>query len=310
MSILGSKGYSNSMGTSSWLQSQPPWLWWVVAGCTLLVIGAVVSRMIWQRKVGWKRPRNNLNWVDDCAELPHFEMAEDGNAFTLKNMRNFTWRTTKDKDIDWGDFTASIDDLVHIWFILDHFHSIKGMAHTMITFEFKDGRFITASFEARRQKGERYHPWTGLWREFELYLAWADERDLLGLRTNARGNDVYLFETEALPHKREGMLRKMIERTNELHDHPEFYNTLGKTCSTSIIREINRVTPGRVPFSWRALFPGHIDRLALKRGLLKDKGGLEATKAAAAVTEKAVIVGLGEKDTNHFSVGIRKKNDD
>lgn len=273
-----------------------------------MLIGAVISRMIWQRKVGWKRPRKIRNWVDDCAEQPYFEIAEDGHTFTLKNMRNFTWRTTKDKDIEWKDFTASVNDLVHIWFVLDHFHSIKGMAHTMITFEFKGERFITASFEARREKGERYHPWTGLWREFELYLAWADERDLLGLRTNARGNDVYLFETEALPHKREGMLRKMIERTNELHDHPEFYNTLTKTCSTSIIREINRVTPGRVPFSWRALFPGHIDRLALRRGLFKDKGGRDATKAAAAVTEKGVAVGLGEKNTNHFSVGIRRKD--
>ena len=40
----------------------------------------------------------------------------------------------------------------------------------MLTFEFKDGQFITFSFETRREIGERYHPWQGLWRAYELYL--------------------------------------------------------------------------------------------------------------------------------------------
>lgn len=261
---------------------------------------------IWRQKVGWKEARIHRQWVDDCVELPHFEMHEDGRNFTLHNIRDFTWRTTKDKDIHWEKFSASIDELVDIWFILDHFHSIRGMAHTMLTFEFTNNRYITASFEARREVGERYHPWTGLWREFELYLVWGTERDLIGLRTNGRGNDVYLFPTQVLPHKKEGMLMRMIERTNQLAENPEFYNTLTKTCTTAIIREINTVTPGRVPLSWRALVPGYIDHLALKRGLLVDKGGLEATKSAAAISEKAQASGLGERGTNNFSTSIRQ----
>ena len=276
----------------------------IITASVVLIILAFY--FIWRKKVGWKKALTDREWMDDCAELPYFEMHEDGRNFTLHNLRDFTWRTTKDKDSHWETFSASIDDLVDIWFILDHFHKIKGMAHTMLTFEFTDNRYITASFEARREIGERYHPWTGLWREFELYLVWGTERDMIGLRTNGRGNDVYLYPTQVLPHKREGMLNRMIERTNQLAKNPEFYNTLTKTCTTAIIREINTVTPGRVPLSWRALVPGYIDHLALKRGLLVDKGGLAATKSAAAISDKAKSAGLGERGTNEFSLSIRQ----
>jgi hypothetical protein len=278
----------------------------VVGLITTLVIILIFSYFMWYKNVGWKKARFDREWVDDCAQTPYFEMGEDGRTFTLHNYRDFTWRTTKDKDQHWGSFSASIDELVDIWFVLDHFHSFQGMAHTMLTFEFTDNRYMTASFEARREVGERYHPWTGLWRAFELYLAWGSERDLIGLRTNGRGNDVYLYPTVVEPHKREGMLLRMISRTNELAEKPEFYNTLTKTCSTAIIREINTVTPGRLPLSWRALLPGYVDHLALRRGMLVDKGGLEKTKAAAAITEKAREAGLGTLGTSEYSLAIRQ----
>jgi len=102
------------------------------------------------------------------------------------------------------------------------------------------------------------------------------------------------------------MLLRMIARTNELAEKPEFYNTLTKTCTTAIIREINTVTPGRLPLSWRALVPGYIDHLALRRGMLVDKGGLEKTKAAAAISEKAQAAGLGNRGTDEYSQAIRQ----
>lgn len=290
------------MELDSLLTVLPVWAWVLLGVFTTYGI----LYLIWKKKVGWKVPLKDLEWVDDCAESPHFEMHEDGRTFTLHNMRDFTWRTTRDKDIHWENFTASLDDLKHIWFILDHFHKVRGMAHTMLTIEFTGNRFLSASFETRRERGERYHPWAGLWREFELYLVWGSERDLVGLRTNGRGNDVYLFPTQVEPHKREAMFMRLLNRTNQLHETPEWYHTIFNTCTTAIIKEINKVTPGRVPLSWRALLPGHIDHLALRRGLLEDKGGQKATKAAAAISEKAKAAGLGERGTSEYSLAIRK----
>ena len=68
------------------------------------------------------------------------------------------------------------NDLKDVWFVVDHFHSLKGLAHTYLTFEFGCGTCLSFSFETRREKGERYHPWDGLWRAYELYLLVGFER--------------------------------------------------------------------------------------------------------------------------------------
>ena len=68
-------------------------------------------------------------------------------------VRDFTWRTTRDRDENWAEnVEVDADDLKHVWFMVDHFHSLKGLAHTYLTFEFGDGTCLSFSFETRREK--------------------------------------------------------------------------------------------------------------------------------------------------------------
>ena len=53
------------------------------------------------------------------------------------------------------------------------------------------------------------------------------------------------------------MIVQMAHRLNQLADRPEFYHTLFKTCNTSIVKAVNAVTPGRIPFLWRNFLPGY-----------------------------------------------------
>ena len=276
--------------------------WKIIAG----MIGAVILLAInfWWLSVGRKKARNDRDWALDNAQLARFEIEDD--SVTLHNRRDFTWRTTRDFDENWDTWSFDPKDLKDIWYVVDYFHKIRGMAHTMIGFEFTDNRFLMASFEVRREKGEKFHPWTGLWNEFELILIWATERDLLGVRTNARGNDVYLYPCDVLPEKKTALLQAMIQRTNQLAEVPEFYNTITSTCTTSITQIVNRVTPGRVPFTWRAYLPGYSPWTAWKRGILTKRGSFKETIAAAAISEKAKADGLGEPGTHDFSINVRK----
>ncbi|MDP6900001.1 MAG: DUF4105 domain-containing protein [Candidatus Thalassarchaeaceae archaeon] len=262
----------------------------------------------WWLAIGRQTARHDRNWVADCAMTSHFTMHDDRDTFTLHNRRDFTWRTTKDFDENWDEWTAKISEIVGIWYVVDHFHKIRGLAHTMVGFEFSGNRFLMASFETRREKGKRYHPWTGMWNEFELMLVWATERDLLGVRTNARSNDVYLFPCNVLPEKREALMHGMIARTNQLHEKAEWYNTLTQTCTTSIISVVNKVTPGRVPFTWRAFLPGYSAWTTWKREIIVKRGTFEETVAAAAISEKAKKVGLGVPGSNDYSIGIREND--
>jgi hypothetical protein len=191
---------------------------------------------------------------------------------------------TKDRDESWIDeLTVDTEEIKDIWFIVDHFHSLHGLAHTYLTFEFNDGTCLSFSFEARRRVKHRYHPWDGLWRNYELYLLVALESDMTGLRTNARGNKDYMFRAITPPEKDKHMLIRMAQKANQLAQEPEWYHSLLTTCNTSIVRMVNRVTPGRVPFLWRNFLPGYTPKAALKLGLIEDWGGLETTLEKARI---------------------------
>jgi len=226
-------------------------------------------------KLSRRVPQLEADWEGDCAYLADIEILEQ--RVTIRNFRDFVWRTTRDRDEVWTECSVQSDELVNIWYIVDHFSSMRGLAHTMLSFEFEGGKFITASFEVRRRKRQRYDPWKGLWRNYELCLIWGSERDLIGLRTNARGNKVHLYRVTATDEKKKALFLELCHRTQQLASKPEWYNSIFTTCLTSIVQQVNRITPNRIPMTWRYLLPGHSTRAALKLGLIEDWGGYRAT---------------------------------
>jgi hypothetical protein len=90
---------------------------------------------------------------------------------------------------------------------VDVFTSVWGnpnIAHVMVSFGFADGRHIAFSAETRRRKGQVYSTLGGFVREFELTLLAADERDLIWLRTDLRGERVSIFPADPC-HPRRGV---------------------------------------------------------------------------------------------------------
>lgn len=241
---------------------------------------------VWWTRIRPLRPKLDLVWEADCEHVTTATL--DGNDITFHNVRDFHWRTTRDRDERWADnVPVRLDELKDVWFMVDHFHAIKGMAHTYLTFEFECGTCLSFSFETRREKGERYHPWDGLWRAYELYLLVGFERDVTGLRTHARKNKDYMFRAVTPPGKDRELLLGMIQKLNQLSVSPEWYHSLLTTCNTSIVKIVNRVTPGRIPFLWRNFLPGHTPRAALKLKLIEDWGGYESTLERARIDEFA-----------------------
>ena len=58
------------------------------------------------------------------------------------------------------------------------------LAHTIVSWEFDDGRHLAVSIETRKERGEVYSALRGFFRQYELYYVVADERDVVRLRTN------------------------------------------------------------------------------------------------------------------------------
>ena len=265
----------------------PTWLTYVllsIAGLFILLL--LNGAWIWWTRVRPRQPKLNANWASDC-ELTSSAIFND-SQITFRNVRDFHWRTTKDRDEKWVDeVTVDSTKVKHIWFVVDQFHSFRGLSHTYLTFEFLDGTCLSFSFETRRERGKRYHPWTGMWRSYELYLLVGFERDVTQLRTHGRSNIVSMYRVITPPDKDRQMIVQMAHRLNQLADRPEFYHTLFKTCNTSIVKAVNAVTPGRIPFLWRNFLPGYTPKAALKLNLVEDWGGLEETMQRARVDQHA-----------------------
>ena len=241
---------------------------------------------VWYTRVRPLQPSLELEWAADCEHLTTATV--DGTSITFNMVRDFTWRTTRDRDEHWvEEVKVDANDLKDVWFVVDHFHSLKGLAHTYLTFEFGCGTCLSFSFETRREKGERYHPWDGLWRAYELYLLVGFERDVTGLRTHGRKNKDYMFRAITPPGKDRELLFGMINKLNSLAQHPEWYHSLLTTCNTSIVRIVNQVTPGRIPFLWRNFLPGYTPKAAFRLKLIEDWGGLEQTLEKARIDERA-----------------------
>ena len=255
----------------------------------LLTGGLALSFLIWLilRHLSL-RPSNDRSWVNDNERMATADF--DGDMVTIRNVRDFNWRSTRDFDERWIDVKINLNKMSKIWFVLEYFDpSKRQMAHTIMSFETEDGERIACSIEVRREEGERYHPLKGLFRQYELIYVWATERDVIGVRTRCRKKSVtHLFEAVVLgPGNERRMLESYLRRTNKLSVEPEWYNTITNTCTTNIVGHVNQVYPGRVPRAISILLPGLSPKLLHRNNLVKMTGTLEETLEMSIIDERA-----------------------
>jgi len=251
-------------------------------------------------------PSNVRNWSPDQAVLPYAEFHEDGDTVTVHNVRHCRYFSDDVYVVEHDDQTYNLADLQSVDFFVVPFDNMPAIAHTMLSFEFAspDGepQHLAVSVEVRKEVGEEYAAWKGSARQYELMYVLADERDVVGVRANHRGENVYLHHTTATPQQARRLLVDVLGRTNALASRPEFYDSVLNNCTTNIVRHINRIKPKRLRYDYRVLLPGYSDRLAYDEGLIQRQGSFEETRAAAYVTPKAIV----HADREEFSQLIRR----
>ena len=96
-----------------------------------------------------------------------------------------------------------------------------------------------------------------------------------------------MFRVQTPPGKDKALFNALCDRVNSLLESPEWYHTLGAACTTSIVDQVNLITPGRIPRMWRTILPGHSARAAWKLKLIEDWGGYDSTIEASRVDQRA-----------------------
>jgi hypothetical protein len=261
----------------------------------LLAIAALPS-FAW---LALPHPANDRPWSADQERLP--EPRIEGQRVTIANVRNFAYRGAGDFDAHWEPRSYDLSRIESLWFVVEPFSGFPGAAHTFLSFGFAGGDYLAVSVEIRKERGESFSPWKGLYRNYELMYVFGDERDLIQLRTEHRKDTVYVYPVKASPDAVRAVFLDVLRRAQALALQPEFYNSAFNTCTTNIAGHANRLHPGLVPFSWRILLPGHSDALALELGLIDFDGTLEQARARFRVNERAAAA-AGRGD---FSSRIR-----
>jgi len=242
-------------------------------------------------------PSNEREWLPDVARLPAAEI--DGDRVVIRNVRNFVYRSEFDYDERWEERTYDLSKLEGVDVFLIYWGS-PWIAHTIMSWVFEDGPPLAISIETRKEVGEEYSAVRGFFRQFEIYYVVSDELDVVRLRTNYRGEDVYLYRLLASPELARDILLAYFEEINQLAMKPRWYNAIRYNCTTAIRHIVQSVAPGS-PFDWRILLNGRIDELSYERGNIDTSLPFAELKQRSEITQRAKAV---ERESD-FSERIR-----
>ncbi len=247
-------------------------------------------------------PSNSRDWVEDQKVLPYADI--EGNSVLIHNIRNFSYSSAEEYVASYYNKTFDLGQMKKVWYVVEPFSGIPGSAHTFLSFEFEDDQFVSISVEVRKEKGEAYSPIKGLFNQYELIYVIADERDAIKLRSNYRKDLVYVYPVKTTEEKARQLFISMLERANELKVQPEFYNTVANNCTTSIVKHVGAVTPGRLPlFNIEGIFPAMSDKKAYSLGLIDTELSFDDARKRFLINDKALLHG----DDADFSIKIREE---
>ena len=249
---------------------------------------------------GTIKARNDRDWQTDVAVQPYADI--NGNLVTVHNIRNFVYRSETDYTPRYYDKTFDLDRLDTVDLIASYWMG-DAIAHIFVSFGFSGQDYLAISIETRKERGESYSTLAGFFKEYELYYVVADERDVIGLRTNYRQSppeDVYLFRTNAPPENVRRLFLDYIQSMNSLREDPEFYNTLTTNCTTSIWMH-TKVNQQSLPINWKLIASGYVPQLAYEYGRLDTRLPFEELRRRGHINEAAHAAG----DAADFSQRIR-----
>ncbi len=200
-------------------------------------------------------------------------------------MRNFAWRTQTEYIERWETRCYDLERLISVDMIMSYW-SRRTIAHMLVSFGFEDGEHVAFSVEIRRERHESYSEIGGFFKEFELSIIAADERDVVRLRTNVRGEDAYLYRVRMAVPAMRSLFLAYVDEANALVHAPRFYHTITGNCTTLVYQMMKRIV-GHLPFDYRVLLSGYMPEYVYRVGGLDRHFPLEELRALGYISERA-----------------------
>ena len=285
-----------------------PWPWLGIAAMSLFWGACLFSFFRWRwRSVKWMAlayallvgwwfavpARADRDWLPQLAVTPSAEVV--GDRVTVFNVRNAHWTGEETCIVRHYNRTYDLTRLesLDLW---ASYWAGDAIAHTMISFGFQNGDYLAVSVEIRREKNEEYSPIAGLFKQYELFYNLADERDVVRVRANLRGERVYRFPMNATPNEMRLLFLSVMRKVNDVHERPQWYNTITGNCTTSLVAHFNEVSGEDTPYH-EMLLTGYTPAKAYDAGWIRSRGVKEEHRINEAARKA--------NDDPQFSLRIR-----
>jgi Domain of unknown function (DUF4105) len=235
------------------------------------------------------QPSHDRNWRPEVAVMPRAII--DGDRVRLTGVRNFDYRTRNDFTVRYEDREVLLSHLIALDFYISYFTE-GPVGHTFVSFIFDNAPPLSISIETRPEVGEGFAPIASLFKQFELIYVVGDERDIVRVRTNHRGEPAYLYRLNTSADDARRLFLVYLGRINQLADHPEFYNLLTNSCTINIVRYANAA--GRSGgFDIRHLLNGLVDGYLYYSGRIDTTLPFDELRRRSRINEAALAADGG-----------------
>lgn len=288
-----------------WFAPLPEQAWIRGAAALLFAIGGAWALFLskrWSARVAYAvafvaiayawslvTPSDRRDWQEEVAVKPRATIA--GDVVTITGVRDFEYRSRRDFTPRYLTREVRLSHLTGVDFYIS-FWMTGPIGHTFLSFTFDDAPPVSVSIETRPEKGQGYDPLASMFKQYELIYVVGEERDLVRVRTDYRGEEVFLYRLNASPERARALFMEYLRRINELADKPEFYHLLSNSCTVNIVRYANAA--GR-DGGWdlRHFLNGWIDRYFYNRGYLDATLPFDELRTRSDITQVAKAAGDG-----------------
>lgn len=265
------------------------------AGWAVLALAALAV-------AGWYQtitPRADRDWAVDVSRGVTARVS--GDTVTLDNLRDFDWHSADEATPRWITRSVDLNQLDTVDMITSVWDN-PDIAHLLVSFGFRSGEHVVFSVEIRREAGETFNEIGGFFRQFELVLIAATERDILRLRTDLRREEVRMYPVLLSPEQRRTLFLSYVGLAQQLERQPRFYNTLTANCTT-VVYGLALGLKSDLPLSDKLILSGRLPEYLEALHVLGGEGTMVERRAAALLRPGAEArhPGLG------YSAAIRLK---
>ena len=207
--------------------------------------------------------------------------------YELRNVRDFFYRSETDFDVRYRTVTVSPERITSMDVVFSHWDNMEGIAHSMLGLNFADGTTVVISLETRLPERAEQSGIDGFYRRYGLAMLAGTPRDLYGLRTDHRGETLYVYRLRQDHEALRDMTVSLLEQAAELQRKPEFYNSLFRNCTTGLLPML-QCTDQHPKGDIRVMLNGLAAKMLYDRGVLRCREG----ESFGSLRARSLVPGL------------------